>query len=108
MLTPQAFGLIRDLFPPAQMNKAFAALGPVIGLSTVAGPIVAGLLLKADLFGTDWRALFLINLPLGAFALLVGARVLPSRPAGARPGPPRRRGHGAAGRGELPARLPAG
>ena len=55
MLTPQAFGLIRDLFPPAKMTKAFAALGPVIGLSTVAGPIVAGLLLKANLFGTDWR-----------------------------------------------------
>ncbi len=81
MLTPQAFGLIRDLFPPAQMTKAFAALGPVIGLSTVAGPIVAGLLLKANLFGTDWRALFLINLPLGVFALIVGARVLPARPA---------------------------
>src|ERR1700722_13096313 len=54
LITPQAFGLIRDLFPPAQMSKAFAALGPVIGLSTVAGPIVAGVLLKADLFGTDW------------------------------------------------------
>jgi len=81
MLTPQAFGLIRDLFPPAQMSKAFAALGPVIGLSTVAGPIVAGLLLKANLLGTDWRALFLINLPLGIFALVVGARVLPSRSA---------------------------
>ncbi len=81
MLTPQAFGLIRDLFPPVQMNKAFAALGPVIGLSTVAGPIVAGLLLKANLPGTDWRALFLINLPVGVFALLVGARVLPARPA---------------------------
>jgi EmrB/QacA subfamily drug resistance transporter len=84
MLTPQAFGLIRDLFPPAQMSKAFAALGPVIGLSTVAGPIVAGLLLKANLFGTDWRALFLINLPLGVFALAVGARVLPGRPAAVR------------------------
>jgi EmrB/QacA subfamily drug resistance transporter len=84
MLTPQAFGLIRDLFPPAQMSRAFAALGPVIGLSTVAGPIVAGLLLKANLFGTDWRALFLINLPLGVFALAVGARVLPARPAARR------------------------
>src|SRR5437763_367116 len=30
MLTPQAFGLIRDLFPPARINKAFAALGPVV------------------------------------------------------------------------------
>jgi EmrB/QacA subfamily drug resistance transporter len=81
MLTPQAFGLIRDLFPPAKMTKAFAALGPVIGLSTVAGPIVAGLLLKANLLGSDWRSLFLINLPLGAFALVVGGRVLPARPA---------------------------
>jgi EmrB/QacA subfamily drug resistance transporter len=79
LLTPQAFGLIRDIFPPAQMSKAFAALGPVIGLSTVAGPLVAGVLLRANLFGTDWRALFLINLPLGAFALAVGARTLPAR-----------------------------
>lgn len=78
VLTPQSFGLIRDIFSPTRMGKAFAALGPVIGLSTVAGPVVAGLLIKADLFGTDWRALFLINLPVGAFALIVGARVLPS------------------------------
>jgi EmrB/QacA subfamily drug resistance transporter len=78
VLTPQSFGLIRDIFPPAQMGKAFAAFGPVIGLSTVAGPVVAGLLIKADLFGSDWRALFLINLPIGIFALVMGARVLPS------------------------------
>ena len=84
LITPQAFGLIRDIFPPAQMSRAFAALGPVIGLSTVAGPIVAGVLLKADLLGTDWRALFLINLPLGVFALAVGARALPARPAAGR------------------------
>jgi EmrB/QacA subfamily drug resistance transporter len=79
LVTPQGFGLIRDLFPPQRMNQAFAALGPVIGLSTVAGPIVAGLVLKVDLFGTGWRGLFLINLPLGVFALIVGSRVLPAR-----------------------------
>lgn len=78
MLTPQCFGLIRDLFPPDQIGKAFAAFGPVIGISTVAGPVVAGLLLKADPFGTQWRSLFLINVPLGVFALIVGSRVLPS------------------------------
>src|SRR4051794_203970 len=78
LMTPQAFGLIRDLFSADQITKAFAALGPVIGLSTVAGPVVAGLLIKADVFGSDWRALFLINLPLGAFALFVGRRVLPA------------------------------
>src|SRR4051812_30997089 len=43
LITPQGFGLIRDLFPPHRMPQAFAALGPVIGVSTVAGPVVAGL-----------------------------------------------------------------
>ena len=78
LMVPQSFGLIRDVFPPQHMGKAFAALGPVIGLSTVLGPVVAGLLMKADLFGTDWRALFLINLPVGVFALVLGAKVLPA------------------------------
>ena len=77
LMVPQSFGLIRDVFPPQHIGKAFAALGPVIGLSTVLGPVVAGLLMKADLFGTDWRALFLINLPVGVFALVLGAKVLP-------------------------------
>ena len=77
LLTPQTFGLIRDLFPPERIGQAFAAFGPVIGLSLVAGPVVSGLLLKADLFGTDWRALFLINVPLGGFAIIAGLRLLP-------------------------------
>jgi len=55
VMVPQAFGLIRDLFPPSQIGKAFGALGPVIGLSTIAGPVVAGLLIHADIAGTGWR-----------------------------------------------------
>jgi hypothetical protein len=37
VMIPQCFGLIRDLFPPQDIGKAFAAFGPVIGLSTVIG-----------------------------------------------------------------------
>ena len=46
MMVPQTFGLIRDLFPPQHLGKAFAAFGPVIGLSTVLGPVVAGVLTR--------------------------------------------------------------
>lgn len=82
VMIPQGFGLIRDLFPPDKIGKAFGALGPVIGLSTILGPVVAGLLIDADLFGTGWRMIFLINLPLGAFALVAGLKALPTgRPA---------------------------
>ncbi|GCD98987.1 MFS transporter [Embleya hyalina] len=77
LMIPQTFGLLRDLFPPAELGKAFAVFGPAIGLSTVLGPIVAGVLVDGDVFGTGWRMIFLINLPLGAFALFVGGRVLP-------------------------------
>jgi len=77
VMVPQSFGLIRELFGQ-DVGKAFAALGPVIGLATVLGPVVAGLLVDADLFGSGWRMIFLINLPLGAFALWVGIRVLPT------------------------------
>ncbi|MFI7675711.1 MFS transporter [Actinophytocola sp. NPDC049390] len=83
VMVPQSFGLIRELFG-AEVGKAFALLGPVIGLATVLGPVVAGLLVDADVFGTGWRMVFAINIPLGAFALAVGARVLPDSPPAAR------------------------
>jgi EmrB/QacA subfamily drug resistance transporter len=83
VMLPQCFGLMRDMFG-AEVGKAFAVLGPVIGLSIIAGPVVAGLLIDADLFGTGWRSIFWINVPLGAFSLYVGHKVLPDgAPTGA-------------------------
>lgn len=75
ILIPQGFGLIRAAFPPDQLGKAFALFGPVMGLSAVGGPILGGALVDADLWGTGWRMIFLINVPLG-IAALVGAVVL--------------------------------
>lgn len=76
LMIPQCFGLIRDMFGK-DTGKAFGAFGPVIGLATILGPIVAGLLVDADVFGTGWRMIFLINIPLGAFCLIAGSKVLP-------------------------------
>jgi MFS family permease len=44
------------------------------------GPIASGALIDADLLGTGWRMIFLINVPIGAFALIAGARHLPAAP----------------------------
>lgn len=85
VMIPQGFGLIRDLFG-AHTGKAFALFGPVIGLATILGPVVAGLLIDADLFGTGWRAIFLVNVPVGGYALIVGARALPAPSAADRSG----------------------
>jgi EmrB/QacA subfamily drug resistance transporter len=78
VMVPQVFGLIRDLFPPQEMGKAFGILGPACGLSAVLGPVLSGVLIDADLFGTGWRMIFLVNVPVGAFVLFAGAKYLPN------------------------------
>lgn len=77
-MVPQCFGLIREMFTPARVGRAMGAMGPAIGLSLVAGPVIAGGLMQLDAFGTGWRSLFLINVPLGLFALVLGRKVLPA------------------------------
>ncbi|THV41786.1 MFS transporter [Glycomyces buryatensis] len=77
VMVPQCFGLIRDMFG-RELGKAYALFGPMIGLATIGGPIAAGLLVDVDLFSTGWRSIFLINLPLGLAALVLGAKILPS------------------------------
>jgi EmrB/QacA subfamily drug resistance transporter len=85
-MLPQVFGLIRDLFAAHEMGKAFAVYGPVMGLSAVLGPIAAGGLIDLNLSGLGWRAIFLVNVPVGIAALAAGARLLPAAPASSRPG----------------------
>lgn len=81
MMLPQGLGLITEMFPPTEIGKAFGAFGPIMGLSSVGGPILAGVLVDADVFGWGWRTIFAINIPIGIVALVAGLRVLPpSRP----------------------------
>jgi EmrB/QacA subfamily drug resistance transporter len=77
VMLPQGLGLIKEMFPPNEMGKAFGAFGPVMGLSAVGGPILAGWLVSADFFGTGWRMIFLINLPLGLLAIIGAWKFLP-------------------------------
>ncbi|WP_436762469.1 MFS transporter [Streptosporangium sp. V21-05] len=78
VMVPQGLGVIKEVFPPRELAAAFGAFGPVMALSTVAGPVLAGWLVDGDLFGTGWRMIFLINLPIGLMALLGAFRYLPA------------------------------
>jgi EmrB/QacA subfamily drug resistance transporter len=86
MLIPQGLGVVRDVFAPGEQGSAFAVFGPVIGLSAVLGPIIGGALIAANAFGSGWRLIFFVNLPLGLIAALGAARVMPESRA---PRPPR-------------------
>ncbi|HST84302.1 MAG TPA: MFS transporter [Kineosporiaceae bacterium] len=80
VLIPQGLGVIKAVFPADQLGKAFSAFGPVIGLSAVCGPILAGALIDLDAWGSGWRMIFLINLPLGILAVYGAAAWMPKDP----------------------------
>ncbi|MCW2523866.1 MAG: transporter permease [Frankiales bacterium] len=77
MMLPQGLGIIREVFPAQEQQSAFAIFGPVIGLSAVLGPIIGGSLINLDLFGSSWRLVFLVNVPIGVAAIVAGQRLLP-------------------------------
>lgn len=76
-MVPQVLALITSVFPPQERPKAVSWFGVAIGLGSIAGQILGGLLLNLNLFGWGWRTIFLVNLPVGAIALIAAGRLLP-------------------------------
>jgi EmrB/QacA subfamily drug resistance transporter len=77
LLIPQGMAIMTKEFSPDLLAKAFGLFGPVLGLSSVGGPVLAGFVISADLFGLSWRPIFLVNIVLGAAGLVMAARILP-------------------------------
>ncbi|MBV9823112.1 MAG: MFS transporter, partial [Actinobacteria bacterium] len=73
-----AFAIIGDIVPPRERARYQGYFMAVFGLSSVAGPVLGGLLAGQDrLLGFDgWRWVFYVNLPIGIVALVVVSRVL--------------------------------
>ncbi|HWN31984.1 MAG TPA: MFS transporter, partial [Pseudonocardia sp.] len=84
LVIPQTIGLIRAMFSGRELAKALGTIGPVMGLAAVTGPVLGGVLTHADLFGSSWRSVFLVNVPLGV-AVLLGAGLLAEDRAATRP-----------------------
>ncbi|HEY1829133.1 MAG TPA: MFS transporter [Acidimicrobiales bacterium] len=77
LMIPQGFGMLKEVFDEEEMTKVFGAFGPMMGLSILAAPILAGALVEANLWGIGWRLVFLINVPIGIVAFAGALRVLP-------------------------------
>ena len=87
MLNPQTFGLIQKYFRKEARARAFATMATTVSIATASGPLIGGLLIEALGEDVGWRAMFLVNVPLGVLALVLGHRWLPddrrlTRPAG--------------------------
>jgi MFS family permease len=68
LLTPGSLALIEASFRPGDRARAIGAWSGLGGVATAFGPLLGGYLIGA----ISWRAIFLINLPIGAFVIWAG------------------------------------
>jgi hypothetical protein len=76
LMMPQVMSTIQMSFTGRARAKALSVYAAVLAVGGVTGLVLGGILVDADLFGTGWRAVFLVNVPLGLLILGLLPRVL--------------------------------
>ncbi|MFE7632773.1 MFS transporter [Kitasatospora sp. NPDC057518] len=77
LLIPQVLGTITAATEGARRGRALSVYGAVGGISVVIGQVLGGMLVAADLFGTGWRSVFLLNVPFALLAVVLAVRYVP-------------------------------
>jgi EmrB/QacA subfamily drug resistance transporter len=85
IMVPQVLALITATFPVHERSRALAWFGVTMGVGFVSGQILGGGLIQANIFGLDWRSIFLVNVPVGVLALVAAALVVPQARGQRRP-----------------------
>jgi EmrB/QacA subfamily drug resistance transporter len=73
MTMSNSFGIITSVFPSRSRTRAMAAIGVFVSLGAVTGPGLGGLILQF----LPWGYIFWINVPIGLFAIAMGAKLFP-------------------------------
>ena len=82
LMSPQVMSMIQHTFTGAARGRALGWYAAVTSVGVVVGQVAGGLLVSADLFGSGWRSVFLVNVPIGVLLLVFGPRVLPADEGG--------------------------
>jgi MFS family permease len=86
VLIPQVFSIIQLNFTGQARARALSAYAAVLSAGAVAGLVLGGVVVTANLFGTGWRPVFAINVPLGIVLAVLVPRLVPAdRPGAAEP-----------------------
>lgn len=73
LMTPQTMAVITRTFPAAKRGAAMALWGATMGVATLVGPVLGGILVD----GPGWEWIFFINLPIGIVAIAAAWRLVP-------------------------------
>jgi MFS family permease len=76
LLIPPGMAIMTKAFGRKMLAKALGLFGPVLGLSSLGGPVLAGFI-SGDLFVLSWRPIFLLSIILGVTGLIMAGKVLP-------------------------------
>ena len=77
LMYPQVLAIIQVTFASTDRAKALGIFGSVIGIAAIAGQILGGTLLALDLWGLEWRPIFLVNVPLALATIIAAIFILP-------------------------------
>lgn len=77
LMLPQVLATIQSTTHGPRKARAMGLYGATTGLSMLAGQILGGVLVAADIAGTSWRAVFLVNVPVALLALILATRSVP-------------------------------
>jgi len=84
---PQTLSIIRVIMiDDSERGRAFAMFGVALGLAAIAGQVIGGALVAANLFGLSWRSVFLINAPLALLSMAIVLTRTPETRSAPRPG----------------------
>jgi EmrB/QacA subfamily drug resistance transporter len=84
LLTPNVLSIIGVVYTGQDRIRALSIYATTMGLAAVGGQLIGGALIAANPAGLGWRSCFLINVPIGAAALLAAPKLVPeSRQRGA-------------------------
>ncbi|MFE1923504.1 MFS transporter [Streptomyces asoensis] len=76
-MVPQVLATIQSSTEGPRRARAMSLYGATAGLSMVAGQILGGVLVAADLAGSGWRSVFLVNVPVVVVGLVLAVRSVP-------------------------------
>ncbi|MER5182177.1 MFS transporter [Streptomyces sp. NPDC002896] len=77
LMLPQVLATIQAATAGQRRARAMSLYGATAGLSMIAGQILGGVLVSADIAGSGWRSVFLVNVPVVLAGLPLAARVVP-------------------------------
>ncbi len=77
LMVPQLLATVQAVYAPRERAPVFGLIGAVSGLASVIGPVLGGWLVDADFWGLGWRAIFLINVPVGIVIFALSTRFVP-------------------------------